>query len=74
MNDRREPAVSYVVNPPEAPVDLTLAMRVLHELAHRDGDLGGAYWDAVIKLLASAGQMHTELLELRRGAVSCARR
>lgn len=44
------------------PVDLTVAKRVLGELAKQDGDLGAAYWHSVLNLLCCAGQMHTELL------------
>lgn len=47
---------------PSESVDLTLAERVLGELAKRDGDLGAAYWQSVLNLLCCAGQMHTELL------------
>lgn len=46
-------------------VDLTLANRVLGELAKQDGDLGADYWGAVLGLLNQAGRMHDELL--RRG-------
>lgn len=47
---------------PSEPVDLTVAKRVLGELAKQDGDLGAAYWSSVLALLCCAGQMHTELL------------
>lgn len=47
---------------PSAPVDLTVAKRVLGELAKQDGDLGAAYWDSVLNQLCCAGQMHSELL------------
>jgi len=47
---------------PTEPVDLTVAKRVLGELAKQDGDLGAAYWDSVLNLLCCAGQMHAELL------------
>lgn len=39
-------------------IDLTLALRVLHEHALGDGDLGGEYWNSVIELLSSVGQTH----------------
>ena len=44
------------------PVDLTVAKRVLGELAKQDGDLGAAYWHSVLNLLCCAGQMHAGLL------------
>lgn len=47
---------------PSESVDLTVAKRVLGELAEQDGDLGAAYWQSVLNLLCCAGQMHTELL------------
>lgn len=47
---------------PREPVDLTVAKRVLSELAKHDGDLGAAYWHSVLSLLCCAGQMHAELL------------
>lgn len=47
-------------------VNLEVAMRVLTKLAYEDGDLGAEYWNSVMRLLSSAGEMHTELLELRR--------
>lgn len=49
---------------PREPVDLTVAKRVLGELAQQDGDLGAAYWHSVLTLLCCAGQMHTELLAI----------
>jgi len=50
----------------DPPVDLILAIRTLHELSKKDGDLGYAYWNSVIELLRSAGQMQSEIAELRR--------
>lgn len=47
---------------PSDPVDLTVAKRVLGELAKQDGDLGAAYWQSVLNLLCCAGQMHAEML------------
>lgn len=47
---------------PSESVDLTVAKRVLGELAKQDGDLGAAYWQSVLNLLCCAGQMHAELL------------
>jgi hypothetical protein len=46
---------------PSEPVDLTVAKRVLGELAKQDGDLGAAYWQSVLNLLCYASQMHSEL-------------
>lgn len=65
MSNAQVPLAQYWMLPPESCVDLTLAMRLLHEQAYKDGDLGADYWNSVIRLLACAGQMHTELLELR---------
>jgi hypothetical protein len=36
------------------PLDLTIALKKLHELAQEEGDLGYAYWYAVAKLLKDA--------------------
>ncbi|MNR26181.1 hypothetical protein D3C85_1433750 [compost metagenome] len=57
---RRDPQVRECPFPSE-PVDLTVAKRVLGELAKQDGDLGAAYWQSVLNLLCCAGQMHAEL-------------
>lgn len=65
----RDPQVHECPFPSE-PVDLTVAKRVLGELAQEDGDLGAAYWHSVLNLLCCAGQMHTELLAA--AASSCA--
>jgi len=55
---------------PLCPVDLTLAIRKLHELAYQDGDLGAEYWNSVIKLLSANGALHEELLRSKTGANS----
>lgn len=47
------------------PVDLTLAKRVLNDLANRDGDLGAEYWSAVLRLLSAADQMREALAIIR---------
>lgn len=57
----RDPHVHECAFPSE-PVDLTVAKRVLEELAKQDGDLGAAYWNSVLNLLCRAGQMHADLL------------
>jgi len=66
---RLAPAGQSVVIP-SSPVDLTLAIRKLHELAHQDGDLGAEYWNSVIKLLSANGALHAELLRSKTGAKS----
>lgn len=60
--------MSKVTNlvPTQDPIDLTVALHALNELAKQDGDLRAAYWQSVIKLLSSAGEVQAELLELRR--------
>ncbi|WP_143276991.1 hypothetical protein [Bordetella genomosp. 12] len=50
---------------PCEPVDLTLANRVLSDLAKQEGDLAAAYWNSVLNLLAHSGRMHAELLSIR---------
>lgn len=42
-------------------VDLTLAKRVINELAKQDGDLGAEYWSAVSRLLTATDQMREAL-------------
>lgn len=63
------PSLQYATSPSD-PVDLTLAIRKLHELAYQDGDLGAEYWNSVIKLLSASGTLHTELLRLQASADS----
>lgn len=54
------------VAPSQHPIDLTEALRVLNVLAKQDGELSTGYWESVIQLLSSAGEVQAELLELRR--------
>ena len=70
MNGGTEHNVGVLPVPLESPVDLTLAFKVLHELAYRDGDLGAAYWNSVIRLLERSGSLHAEVLDLRRQLLS----
>ena len=55
---------------PSDPVDLTLAIRKLHELSYQDGDLGAEYLNSVINLLLANGALHAELLRSKTGAKS----
>jgi len=66
------PSLQYATSPSD-PVDLTLAIRKLHELACQDGDLGAEYWNSVIRLLSASGTLHTELLRSQTGANSSAK-
>lgn len=52
--------------PSQHPIDLSMALRVLNELARQEKNLGTEYWQSVIQLLSSAGEVQAELLELRR--------
>lgn len=52
---------------PKNSIDLTLALRVLHEHALGDGDLGAEYWNSVVELLSSAGQTHAQPPRRRNG-------
>ncbi len=45
------------------PLDLTIALKKLHELALEEGDLGYAYWYAVAKLLKEAQRWREEGLQ-----------
>lgn len=66
LEEADAPATAQIA--PNNPVDLTVAIRVLWQLAHDDGDLGAHYWQSVINLLTSVNEMHAELLELRQRA------
>jgi len=46
------------------PLDLTIALKKLHELAQEEGDLGYAYWYAVAKLLKDAQRLAERVREL----------
>jgi len=46
------------------PLDLSIALRKLHELALEEGDLGYAYWYAVAKLLREAQRLAERVQEL----------
>lgn len=46
------------------PLDLSIALRKLHELALAEGDLGYAYWFAVARLLKDAQQMTERVSDL----------
>ena len=50
----------------EPPLDLSIALSRLHELAEQDGDLGWEYWNAVSKLLKSADGLSARIRELER--------
>lgn len=45
-------------------LDLSVALKKMHELGLADGDLGYAYWYAVAKLLKSADQMAQRVRDL----------
>jgi hypothetical protein len=46
------------------PLDLSIALRKLHELALAEGDLGYAYWFAVARLLKDAQRMADRVRDL----------
>lgn len=46
------------------PLDLSIALRKLHELALAEGDLGYAYWCAVARLLKDAQRMAERVRDL----------
>lgn len=46
------------------PLDLSIALRKLHELALAEGDLGYAYWYAVARLLKDAQRMAERVRDL----------
>lgn len=48
----------------DSSLDLTLALRTLHQLALEEGDLGYEYWYRVRKLLESAASMADRIDEL----------
>lgn len=47
------------------PLDLTIALNKLHELALDEGDLGYEYWYRVRRLLERAGELETQVTELQ---------
>jgi hypothetical protein len=53
-------------------LDLSTALRMLHELAGQEGDLGREYWEQVSKLLRSVPRLHERirLLESELAALS----
>lgn len=53
------------------PLDLTRAFAELGKLAMEDGDLGYAYWSAVIDLLKRAGNQQAEIDRLRAELQRC---
>ncbi|KVE73708.1 hypothetical protein [Burkholderia vietnamiensis] len=55
----------------ENQVDLSIALRKLHELALADGDLGYEYWYRVGELLKRAGQMQSEIDALEAELEMC---
>lgn len=46
------------------PLDLSIALRKLHELALAEGDLGYTYWYAVARLLKDAQRMAERIRDL----------
>lgn len=38
-------------------IDLSIALKKLHQLSAEDGDLGHEYWNSIIRLLKKAGEM-----------------
>lgn len=53
------------------PLDLTRAFAELGKLAMEDGDLGYAYWSAVIDLLKCAENQQAEIDRLRAELQRC---
>lgn len=48
------------------PVDISVAVKKLHQLALEDGDLGALYWNSIIRLLRSASALERDNLQLRK--------
>ena len=46
------------------PLDLSIALKKLHELAMAEGDLGYAYWYAVAQLLKDSQRMAERVRDL----------
>lgn len=49
----------------QEPLDLTIALNKLHELALAEGDLGYEYWYRVRRLLERAGELEAQVTELQ---------
>lgn len=64
----------------DSDLDLSIALRTLHELALQEGDLGRAYWEQISKLLRSVPGLHERIGLLEKelaarslsGEISCA--
>lgn len=46
-------------------IDLSVALKKLHQLSLEDGDLGGQYWHSIIRLLRSVAELERENQKLR---------
>ncbi len=57
--------------PAEGHIDLTIALRTVHELAVAEGDLGYEYWHTVGKLLSRASLMQAEIDSLNKDLERC---
>lgn len=53
-------------------IDLDLALRTLHALSLKDGDLGYAYWTSIAALLKDASAMRERIRQLEREVVQLA--
>lgn len=57
--------------PSENEIDLSIALRKIHELSMSDGDLGQEYWHRVGKLLQSAHGMQAQIDSLSNELELC---
>jgi hypothetical protein len=57
--------------PSENEIDLSIALRKIHELGMENGDLGYAYWYNVGQLLKRAGGMQAQLDSLSKELELC---
>lgn len=46
-------------------IDLSVALKKLHQLALEDGDLGALYWNSISRLLRSAAELERQNQKLR---------
>lgn len=56
---------------PEEHIDLSIALKKLHQLAYEDGDLGCLYWTSISNLLKRAAGMQEEINALAHELEVC---
>ena len=52
-------------------IDLSIALRKIHELSQQDGDLGNEYWSNIGKLLSDAAAMQEQINHLNNELMLC---